>query len=220
MYKYLFGLLVLLSCGSKTEETVSSDPVSLPTLQSSKLDYDTTVWKEITEHHGVLLDLKYATKDNFIGESIYKCPRCFLKKEAAEKLIHLQNKMSSRYGLAFIIYDCYRPMSAQQILWNKYPNPSYVTSPDKGSMHNRGIAVDIGIVDSSGNIWDMGSPFDHFGKEAHSDNGALPDKVIKNRKALNRMMQMIGFKGIRTEWWHFSDRTLKSEVSNWQWNCK
>ena len=86
------------------------------------------------------------------------------------------------------------------------PDPRYVANPysSTGSYHNRGGAVDITLVDIQGNELDMGTPFDHFGKESHFDNKNLPEKVIANRILLREGMEMAGFNGIRTEWWHFS----------------
>jgi D-alanyl-D-alanine dipeptidase len=184
------------------------------------IDYDTLVWSEIIDSENIILDLKYATHDNFTNASIYDCGRCFLNKSTALKLREMSSLIYQRYGLRFKIFDCYRPLTVQRALWNQYPNPNYVTNPDKGSMHNRGMAVDLTVVDKEGKEWDMGTPFDFFGRKSHIDYMDLPSQVIKNRKALILMMEKAGFKGIRTEWWHFSDRENLSELSEWEWECK
>jgi D-alanyl-D-alanine dipeptidase len=108
----------------------------------------------------------------------------------------------------------------QRELWSKFPNPNYVTNPQKGGMHNRGMAVDLTIVDSLGKDWDMGTSFDYFGKEAHMDYMELPKKVISKRIAMKKIMEKGGLKGIRTEWWHYSDRDTLYDLSEWEWKCK
>lgn len=185
-----------------------------------KLDYDTSRWLEITsELTGILLDLRYASDDNFTNQKIYDCPRCFLRPEAARKLVQLNRGINARYGLSLKVFDCYRPRPYQQKLWDIKPDPSYVTPPAKGSMHNRGLAIDVTLVDEKGKELNMGTGFDFFGSEAHTDNFNLPEEVIRNRKVLKTMMEEIDFKGIRTEWWHFSLRQGEGELSDWTWNC-
>lgn len=115
--------------------------------------------------------------------------------------------------------DCYRPRPIQQRLWNKMPNANYVTPPKKGSMHNRGLAVDLTIVDKNGAELDMGTPFDDFSEKAHYDYTKLSPKILENRKLLRQTMESVGFKGIRTEWWHFSFAATYP-LSDWLWRCK
>ena len=175
-------------------------------------------WLEITADSSIVLDLKYATPDNFLSQVIYPCGRCFLREEVAEALFSAQEQLS-KHGLKFKLFDCYRPLPAQRLLWNVMPNASYVTPPSKGSMHNRGMAVDITLVDMNDQEKDMGSPFDHFGIEAHSDNLSLPDDVLANRKILASIMIKAGFKGIRTEWWHYSFVGDPHPLADWEWPC-
>jgi D-alanyl-D-alanine dipeptidase len=117
------------------------------------------------------------------------------------------------------VFDCYRPGPYQQRLWDKVPNPDYVTPPAKGSMHSRGAAVDLTIVDSTGKELNMGTEFDFFGVEAHTDNLNLPAEVLKNRQILRDAMEAAGFGGIRTEWWHFSYRQKQFPLSDYVWPC-
>ncbi len=117
------------------------------------------------------------------------------------------------------MFDCYRPRPYQQRLWDKVPNPDYVTPPAKGSMHSRGAAVDLTIVDAQGKELDMGTPYDFFGKEAHYDYTQLPAAVLANRRLLRQTMEAVGFRGIRTEWWHFSYQGKNYELSDYVWPC-
>ncbi|MFN0173319.1 MAG: D-alanyl-D-alanine dipeptidase [Saprospiraceae bacterium] len=166
----------------------------------------------------IKLDIKYATADNFTKSKIYDCPRCLLRPEAADAVVAAHKALKKR-GLGLKMFDCYRPRPYQQRLWDKVPNPDYVTPPAKGSMHSRGAAVDLTIVDANGKELDMGTPYDYFGREAHTDNYNLPQKVLANRRILREAMESVGFKGIRTEWWHFSFQGKNWPLSNYVWPC-
>ena len=165
------------------------------------------------------LDIRYATADNFTKSKIYDCPRCLLRLEAAKAIVKAHKALQKK-GLGLKMFDCYRPRPYQQRLWDKVPNPDYVTPPAKGSMHSRGAAVDLTIVDKAGKELDMGTPYDFFGKEAHTDNLNLPAQVLANRRLLTEALEAVGFKGIRTEWWHFSFQGKNYPLSNYVWPCE
>ncbi len=166
----------------------------------------------------ILLDIRYATTNNFTKAQIYDCPRCLLRPDAAAAIVKAQHELQKR-GLGLKIFDCFRPRPYQQRLWDKVPNPDYVTPPAKGSMHSRGAAVDITIVDINGKELDMGTPYDFFGVEAHSDYTRLPAKILANRMLLRNTLEKVGFKGIRTEWWHFSYQSKQYPLSDFLWEC-
>jgi zinc D-Ala-D-Ala dipeptidase len=166
----------------------------------------------------ILLDIRYATANNFTHSKIYDCPRCLLRPEAAAALADA-HKALQRKGYGFKMFDCYRPRPYQQRLWDKVPNPDYVTPPSKGSMHSRGAAVDLTLVDAEGKELDMGTPYDFFGRAAHTDHNDLPAKVLENRKLLRETLEAYGFRGIRTEWWHFSYQGKDFPLSDYVWPC-
>lgn len=183
-------------------------------------DYDTTKWVElISLDSSIILDLKYATTDNFVEEQLYDCGRCFLRHEAAKQLIKVHQSLKEK-GYRLKMLDCFRPLPIQQRLWDKFQNASYVTPPSKGSMHNRGLAVDLTIVDSEGRELDMGTAFDFFGKEAHHTYTDFSDSILANRALLKSSMETAGFKPIRTEWWHYSYPQKMYELSDMVWNCE
>ncbi|MCB0534102.1 MAG: D-alanyl-D-alanine dipeptidase [Lewinellaceae bacterium] len=167
----------------------------------------------------IRFEIRYATVDNFTESKIYDCPRCFLRTEAAQAIVQA-HRMLQRQGLGLKMFDCYRPQPYQQRLWDKVPNADYVTPPEKGSMHSRGAAVDLTIVDAQGNELDMGTPFDFFGPQAHNSYYQLPAQVLKNRQLLRRVMEDAGMRGIRTEWWHFSYQRKSFPLSDWVWECR
>ncbi len=148
-------------------------------------------------------DVKYATNDNFLKATVYDCVQCLLLPEIAQA-IAAANHDFCELGYKIQFYDCYRPLSVQKKMWAIYPNPSYVGNPYKsGSIHNRGAAIDMTIIKLDGTPLDMGSDYDHFGKEAHIDH-PHNDTVKANRKLLWDVMKKNGFSPIRTEWWHFN----------------
>lgn len=168
----------------------------------------------------VYLDIRYATENNFLEKPFYTCAKCYLQPEVAEAL-YLANQYFCEQGYYIKFYDCYRPVDMQKLMWETYPNPMYVANPyTKGSIHSRGAAVDITLVDDRGCELDMGTNYDFFGREAHIDNPNLTEKVQENRALLQEGMRRFGFSTIRTEWWHFSFRkNYLYEVLNIPFEC-
>ena len=232
-------IFLLIQCKSKPEENTTT--VSQNILTNEK-DLETTVepskedtpaelpekkskpapagWLEITPDEGFMVDIKYATSDNFTKKQIYDCGRCFLRPEAAEKLRLIQKELKGKYGYSIKVFDCFRPKPYQQRLWDMVPDPDYVTPPNKGSMHSRGLAVDLTIVDKNGNDLDMGTEYDFFGEEAHQDYKGHSPEINKNRSLLKSVMETHGFKSIRTEWWHYSLNSKSYPLDEWVWDCE
>jgi D-alanyl-D-alanine dipeptidase len=154
---------------------------------------------------GIVLDIRYATTNNFTGKKLYPFAGCYLRRAAAEKLAAAQAELKPLgYGLK--IYDGYRPLSVQRTMWEVFPQPGYVADPKKGSRHNRGAAVDVTLIQiSDGTELPMPTPYDDFTIRAHRDFMDLPAAVIQNRELLERIMTKHGFVGLPTEWWHFDD---------------
>jgi D-alanyl-D-alanine dipeptidase len=160
-----------------------------------------------------IYDMKYATEDNFLKAKVYDCAECLLRFKTVQALIAANNDFKKK-GFRIKLYDCYRPLSIQKKMWEIVSNPEYVADPKKGSIHNRGGAVDISLVDSSGKEVDMGTPFDFFGIQAGHNYTKLSNEVKSNRKYLKKVM-------IKNEWWHYNLKTgLKDKVSNQKWNCE
>ncbi|MEM9324283.1 MAG: M15 family metallopeptidase [Bacteroidota bacterium] len=147
-------------------------------------------------------DMKYATRDNFLRREVYPCAECLVRKKVAKALIKA-NKYFKDKGLRIVFFDCYRPMSVQEKMWAIYADPKYVADPQKGSVHNRGAAVDITLVRENGDLLDMGTDFDHFDIEAHHGYQNLPADVLANRLVLKLGMEQFGFEALATEWWHY-----------------
>jgi zinc D-Ala-D-Ala dipeptidase len=168
----------------------------------------------------IRLDIRYATSNNFTKAKIYDCPMCLLRPEAANAVVKAHKMLREQGYGGLKMFDCYRPRPYQQRLWDKVPNPDYVTPPAKGSMHSRGAAVDLTIVDKQGRELDMGTEYDYFGEKGHYDYTNLPKNVLDNRRLLRKTMEAVGFQGIRTEWWHFSFRGADYPFSDYLWDCE
>ena len=165
-------------------------------------------------------DLRYATSNNFLKTQVYPCAECYTRAKTARALLMANtNLMDKGYRIKF--FDCYRPNAVQYKMWELVPNPQYVANPVKGSIHNRGGAVDITLVTLEGEAVDMGTDFDFFGKRAYHDNTELPANVLENRRLLKETMESYGFWSIRTEWWHYNLSAASNDpVANFIWNCE
>lgn len=166
-----------------------------------------------------IYNMKYATEDNFLKAKVYDCAACYLRYKTVKALIEANDKFMKR-GYKIVIFDCYRPLDIQKKMWQIVSNPSYVADPNKGSIHNRGGAVDISLADSTGVAIDMGTPFDHFGPEASHDYENLSDEIKQNRKLLRKIMTRSGFRIFESEWWHYNLKNARKEsISNFKWKC-
>ena len=165
-------------------------------------------------------DLKYATVNNFTKQQVYECGACYVRVPTAKALLEVSAKFKS-LGYRIKFFDCYRPFSVQKKMWELFPNPYYLARPSKGSVHNRGGAVDLTLVDEEGNELDMGTAFDHFGKESHHAYTELAPDVLQNRKLLRSLMEQHGFWTIRTEWWHYNYKgDSRSKIADFVWECE
>lgn len=152
----------------------------------------------------IRLDVRYATPHNFTRKAVYISPRVFLVEATAKRLHRVQVALEKQ-GLGLKIYDGYRPLSVQKIFWSLVPNTSYVADPAKGSMHNRGTAVDVTLVDAYGQELAMPTPFDEFTEKAHRCYCGCSSEERLNRDLLEGVMQAEGFIPYPEEWWHFDD---------------
>jgi zinc D-Ala-D-Ala dipeptidase len=202
----------LFSCKSQTVLTDVGN-------KNSPIVNDTTFVNLKDYSKDFVYDMKYATSDNFLKAKVYDCAECFLRLKTVKALI-AANAAFMKMGYKIEIFDCYRPLDIQKRMWKIVPNPSYVADPAKGSIHNRGGAVDITLVDSTGAALDMGTPFDFFGIEASHNYQNLSQEIIANRELLKRTMIEKGFNSFDSEWWHYNLKSaLNDKVSNAKWKC-
>jgi D-alanyl-D-alanine dipeptidase len=151
-----------------------------------------------------IVDLRYASAANFLGRAVYPPgARCLLLRGVAERLARAAARVR-RSGLRLLIYDCYRPLSVQRELWRTMPRKGFVADPAKGSNHNRGAAVDLGLAAADGGEVELPTPFDAFEPRARAYASAgISPAARRNRDLLRRAMEEQGFRVNRAEWWHF-----------------
>lgn len=173
------------------------------TTSLAKPDLATLNLVEITpERHGVLLEIAYATANNFTGAPVYRSPRCYLHTEAEAALVKAID-LARSIGLGIKVFDAYRPTEAQWKLWEHTPDPEFLADPAKGSPHSRGVAVDLTLLDRDGNELDMGTPFDAFTPLSHHGRTDISPEAQQNRLTLMGIMTTAGWDFYRNEWWHY-----------------
>lgn len=227
--------LILTSCRKEMQEPKELLPIkevevieqikSAPIIKEEKLlnikDYnDTTFVKLDWFSKDFIYDMKYATEDNFLKEKVYDCAECYLRAKTIKALIEV-NKELLKQGYKIKLFDCYRPLDIQKKMWKIVPHTNYVANPIKGSVHNRGGAVDLTLVDLKGEEINMGTSFDFFGLEAHHDYKKLAPEIIIHRKLLKKIMLRHNFRSINSEWWHYNLKGATNyKVSNFRWECE
>lgn len=158
---------------------------------------------ELSHLDGIQISLAYATPDNFAKRVVYaKGAKPALRLQAYECLLKAI-KAAQSCGLTIIVYDAYRPAAAQEIFWQAIADPRYVADASVGSNHTRGVAIDVSLIDESGNLLDMGTGFDAMCEKSHHNRNDLPTQVQRNRNLLLGIMLHAGFSAIPTEWWHY-----------------
>jgi len=208
-----------MSQNSEPVSTNASLPVQQPTsaqTQAAQSQPTETLWVEPADAEFVriaeyipdaVIDLKYATADNFTQQVIYDFGEPWLRYGTVKKLMLVQQELKAQ-GFRLKIWDAFRPPAAQFKLWNICPDPTYVSNPNNGfSSHSRGNTVDITLVYDDGSAVEMPTGFDDFSEKADRDYSDCTAKAAANAKLLEAIMQRCGFKPYYGEWWHYTDTT-------------
>ncbi len=184
------------------ESALPDDNASAPEIAEPENDAPVDISIYIPR---IAVDLKYASADNFTGERIYSFDKAFLRYGTAMKLKKAQSLLSE-LGLTLVVWDAFRPISAQQRFWEICSDPTYVADPSKGvSKHSRGSAVDLTLADTDGAELEMPSGFDDFSSRADRDYSDVSVQAAENAKLLERIMTECGFNAYSGEWWHYTD---------------
>jgi zinc D-Ala-D-Ala dipeptidase len=159
---------------------------------------------------GLVLDIRYATSNNFTGEKIYNLARAYARRPVAESLKKIQEELKPQ-GLGIKIFDAYRPYKATVKFYEVYHDTTYVASPYRGSRHNRGCALDLTVINlKTGEELKMPTEYDSFKKEAWPSTPVSDPLIRKNRALLIEVMEKYGFKVNGSEWWHYDFKGWKS----------
>lgn len=170
-----------------------------------RTDSDQQLIELKTVFEGLVYDIRYASSNNFTGKALYPVSTrvCYLKRPAAEALARVAVSLQKK-GLGLKIFDAYRPYGVTETFWKMIGDERYVAHPAKGSGHNRGIAVDLTLIDlRTQKELDMGTGFDNFSDTAHHTFTGLSALILQNRKLLSEEMKAQGFLPLETEWWHY-----------------
>ena len=151
----------------------------------------------------IVLDIRYATTNNFMHRRMYQQARAFARLPVVLALKDVEADLKKR-GLGIKIYDAYRPYAITVKFYEQAKDTNFVADPHKGSKHNRGCAIDMGLIElKTGKVLDMPTGFDSFSEKASANYAGLPKKEIENRELLKSVMAAHGFHVIPTEWWHY-----------------
>ena len=196
-------------------------------VKASQISYDKSDFAPVyTVVDDAVYDIRYYSSYNFTGNKIngYKAPVAYMTKEALKALAVAAEDLRKQ-GYRLLIWDTYRPQKAVDnfVKWINDPNDegNKTFYPDlkksdllagqyimEKSGHTRGSTVDLTLIKTDGSFVDMGGTFDLFSEISHPDYKKLTRKQKKNRQILHDAMIKAGFKGIDSEWWHF---TLQNE---------
>lgn len=153
----------------------------------------------------IKLDIRYATRDNFLSTPVYSSARAFLQRPAAEALLRAHRELLAQ-GYGLLIFDGYRPWYVTKMFWDATPvdKHDFVADPAKGSRHNRGCAVDLSLYDlKTGREVVMTGVYDEMSERSYPTyKGGTPEQR-RLRDLLRAAMEKQGFKVFETEWWHF-----------------
>ncbi|RDH76989.1 D-alanyl-D-alanine dipeptidase [Mycolicibacterium moriokaense] len=153
-----------------------------------------------------VVDLRYATADNFVGRPLYPADaRCLVHESLAPGLAKAADAFRAR-GAKLVFWDCYRPHAVQVEMFEAVPDANWVAKPGtQARSHESGRSVDVTLADArDGSLVDMGTGFDDFTAKAKAyatDGVSAPQQA--NRKWLRDGMAAGGLTVYSGEWWHF-----------------
>ncbi|MDE5771801.1 MAG: M15 family metallopeptidase [Ruminococcus sp.] len=189
---------------SGTTTSVSERKITVTTVETKDVP-DGELVRILDYIPDAVIDLRYATSNNFTGTVIYDDTEAYLCYGTVKKLAKVQNELKEK-GFSIIIWDAYRSSEAQYRLWEVCPNPTYVADPRNGTTsHGRGNTIDLGIVYADGSEVELPSGFDEFSLFADRDYSDVSEEAAENSRLLEKIMNTYGFNGYWGEWWHYSD---------------
>jgi zinc D-Ala-D-Ala dipeptidase len=163
-----------------------------------------------------LINLRYATPNNFTGKPLYpRDARCLVHESMAAGLAATEKALRPQ-GTVLVFWDCYRPHDVQVKLFDAVPNPAWVAKPSPyARSHEAGRSVDVTMASAQDHcpparhvgdrcLVDMGTDFDDFSPRglAFATDGVSADAQA-NRARLRDAMSAGGLSVYSGEWWHF-----------------
>ncbi|SDM24255.1 D-alanyl-D-alanine dipeptidase [Daejeonella rubra] len=214
MRKLLLLFLLFVSLETQAQKSNPFGLLIINDMAAYKESVQADMNKELVEIKKLIpnikLDIRYAGRNNFAKQAVYKQARAFARLPVAEALRKVQNDLN-KLGFGLKIFDGYRPYSVTVKFFDIASDKSFVANPKDGSRHNRGCAIDLTLINlRTGKELEMPTPYDSFAPEAASDFNDLPPAVIQNRELLRSTMEKNGFRVLKNEWWHFDFNGWKS----------
>ncbi|GAB3222246.1 M15 family metallopeptidase [Algoriphagus aestuariicola] len=210
MIRAIFSAFFMLIC-LRFAEAQSSNPFGLP-LTTNLEDYrklvaedpDNEFVKLLEYAPSLVLDIKYASKANVFYTQLYPRPIGLTRRPVAKALAKAQEEFNQQ-GLSLKIYDAYRPYAITVKMFDILPDTVYMGLPWQGSKHNRGVALDLTLVELlTGEELKMPTQFDALVYASHLEFAKLPEEVVANRELLKKVMKKYGFTVDPVEWWHYN----------------
>ena len=190
----LLGLVLLSLLSPADSPAQNTEPITANTfVDIKKVD------------SSILVELRYASPNNPTHSPLYPTGMpALVRYSVAQRLAAAQKYLQAR-GFGLKVWDAYRPRAVQEKLWAATKNNDYVADPKDGigSLHTRGAAVDVTLVDLAGKEAKMPTEFDNFTPAAMLYYQGSDPMIRSNLKLLQKAMARAGFYGLRTEWWHF-----------------
>ena len=145
-----------------------------------------------------VIDLRYATSNNFVGVPLYPADaRCLVHESMAAGLAAAAEALRPD---VLVFWDCYRPHSVQVRMFEAVSDPNWVARPGPYSRsHEASRSVDVTIAGA-----DMGTDFDEFSARATAfATDGVSASAQANRARLREAMAAGGLTVYSGEWWHF-----------------
>lgn len=166
----------------------------------------------VTLDSTIRLDVRYATRDNFLSVPVYTQARAFLQRPAAEALVRANRALRAQ-GFGLLVHDGYRPWYVTKMFWDGTPEAdhAFVADPSQGSRHNRGCAVDLTLYDlRTGRPVQMVGGYDEMSDRSYPDYPGGTSRQRALREVLRDAMEAEGFRVYDVEWWHFDYQDWRS----------
>lgn len=154
----------------------------------------------------IIVDLRYATENNFTGKVVYDFTTAIARTGTARKLARASAIVKAQ-GYRLKVWDAYRPVSAQKRLFEIYPDPTFVAEPNPNFSHQKGVTFDLTLTDADGNEVEMQTGFDDFTEHALRSAERTPVQE-KHYRILDDAMTEAGFVGYVNEWWDYRDSQM------------
>ena len=184
-----------------------SSSVQSESADDLKIEYDNDELVRVSNFiPDAVIDIKYATSDNFTGGKVYTFNDAYLRYGTVMKLKTACDSLRSQ-GYRLLIWDAFRPQSAQYTLYENASEEdrAFLANPDSKSQHSAGRTVDVSMVKLDGSAVEMPTGFDDFTSKSDRDYSDVSKEAANNSQILEKALEDAGFVGYQKEWWHYTD---------------